>query len=59
MSIDVATIGGWGRSAVDDRVRAAHLPIYNNAAVITGSAILLALCVIVLVASVVGWWRRR
>jgi hypothetical protein len=44
---------------VDHRVRAAHLPVYNNAAVITESAILLALCFVVLVASVVGWWRRR
>ncbi len=38
---------------------AVNLPVYSHTAALTGSAILIALCLVVLIALVVGWWRRR
>jgi hypothetical protein len=35
------------------------LPTYSHTAIITGSVILLAICLAVLVALGIGWWRRR
>ena len=36
-----------------------RLPVYSHTAVLTGSAIMLALCLIVLVVWAVAWWRHR
>jgi hypothetical protein len=46
-------------SAAPASVRAAHLPVYSHTAVLTGSAIVPALCLIVLIVTAVAWWRRR
>jgi hypothetical protein len=35
------------------------VPVYSHTAVITGSVILLVICLGVLVALAIGWWRRR
>ena len=40
-------------------VCAAHLPFYSHTAALAGSAVIVALCVAVLVAMAVAWWRRR
>jgi membrane protein DedA with SNARE-associated domain len=57
--INVAAIVGWSRSAVLASVRAEDVPFYSRTEVLIGSAIMLALCLIVLVAWAVAWWRRR
>jgi hypothetical protein len=46
-------------SAVPDSLRAVGVPVYSHTEVLIGSAIMLALCLIVLVAWAVVWWRRR
>jgi hypothetical protein len=35
------------------------VPVYSHTATITGSVILLVICLVVLVALAIGWWRRR
>ena len=47
------------RSAVLASVPAERLPFYSHAEVLIGSAILLALCLMVVVATAVARWRRR
>ena len=53
-----ATVGRSG-SAVPESLRAVGVPVYTHTEVLLGSAIMLALCLVVLVALVVGWWRLR
>jgi hypothetical protein len=53
-----AIVGRIG-SAVPESLRAVGVPVYSHTEVLTGSAIILALCVVVLVALAVGWWRLR
>jgi membrane protein DedA with SNARE-associated domain len=57
--VNVAGMAGWSQSAVLAFVPAVHLPSYSHTEVLIGSAILLALCLIVLVVMAVAWWRRR
>ena len=57
--VNVAAIDGGSRSAVLASVPAEHLPFYSHTEVLIGSAILLALCLMVLVAMAVARWRRR
>ena len=57
--VNVAAIDGWSRSAVLASVLAEHLPFYSHTEVLIGSAIMLALCLMVLVAMAVARWRRR
>jgi hypothetical protein len=59
MWVMAAVIVGWSRSTALASVRAVHLPYYSHAAALTGSTIMVALCLIVLVVLAVGWWRRR
>jgi hypothetical protein len=35
------------------------LPVYGHTAVITGSMIMVAICLVVLIALGIAWWRRR
>jgi hypothetical protein len=35
------------------------VPAYSPTAIITGSVILVVICLAVLVALAIGWWRRR
>jgi hypothetical protein len=53
-----ATVGRSG-SAVPESPRAVGVPVYSHTEVLTGSAIMLALCLVVLVALAVQWWRLR
>jgi hypothetical protein len=53
-----ATVGRSG-SAVPESLRAVGVPVYSHTEVLRGSAIMLALCLVVLVALAVGWWRLR
>jgi hypothetical protein len=46
-------------SAVPESLRAVGVPAYNHTEALIGSAIMLALCLVVLVALAVGWWRLR
>jgi hypothetical protein len=46
-------------SAVPESLRAVGVPAYSHTEVLIGSAIMLALCLVVLVALAVGWWRLR
>jgi hypothetical protein len=39
--------------------RAVKLPFYSHTAAVTGSVILLAACVAVVITLLVGWWRQR
>ena len=57
--VNVAAIDGGSRSAVLASVPAEHLPFYSHTEVLIGSAIMLALCLIVLVVIAVGRWRHR
>jgi hypothetical protein len=52
-------IVGRSGSAVPESLRAAGVPVYSHTEVFRGSAIILALCVVVLVALAVRWWRLR
>jgi hypothetical protein len=54
-----SAIVGRSGSAVPESPRAAGVPVYSHTEVLTGSAITLALCVVVLVALAVRWWRLR
>jgi hypothetical protein len=36
-----------------------RLPHYTDTAALTGGTIVIVMCVIVLVAWTIGWWRRR
>ena len=54
-----SAIVGRGGSAVPQSLRAVGIPVYSHTEVLTGSAIMLALCVVVLVALAVRWWRLR
>jgi membrane protein DedA with SNARE-associated domain len=56
---NIAAIVGWSRSAVLAFVSAKDVPFYSRTEVLIGSAIMLALCLVVLVAWAVVWWRRR
>ena len=47
------------RSAALASVPADDVPFYSRTEVLIGSAIMLALCLIVLVAVAIAWWRRR
>ena len=53
-----AIVGRIG-SAVPESLRAVGVPVYSHTEVLRGSAIMLALCLVVLVALGVGWWRLR
>jgi hypothetical protein len=53
-----ATVGRSG-SVAPESLRAVGVPVYSHTEVLTGSAIMLALCVAVLVALAVRWWRLR
>ena len=57
--IKVAASVWMGGSAVLATVPADDVPFYSRTEVLIGSAIMLALCLIVLVAVAVTWWRRR
>ena len=57
--INVTAIDGRSRSAVLAFVPAKDMPFYSRTEVLIGSAIMLALCLIVLIAVAVAWWRRR
>jgi hypothetical protein len=59
VGVNVAAIDGWSRSAVLTTVLADDVPFYSRTEVLIGSAIMLALCLIVLIAVAVAWWRRR
>jgi hypothetical protein len=50
-----------GRSPTGGSVlsRAADLPVYTRTQALTGTAILLALCLIVVAVIALGWWQRR
>jgi hypothetical protein len=53
-----AIVGGSG-SVAPASPRAAGVPVYSHTEVLIGSAIVLALCLIVLATLAVGWWRAR
>jgi len=59
VGVNVAAIDGWSRSAVLATVLADDVPFYSRTEVLIGSAIMLALCLIVLIAVAVAWCRRR
>lgn len=52
-----SAIVGRSGSAVPESLRAVGVPVYSHTEVLIGSAIMLALCLVVLVALAVGWWR--
>jgi hypothetical protein len=52
-----SAIVGRSRSAVPESLRAVGVPAYSHTEALIGSAIILALCLVVLVALAVGWWR--
>jgi hypothetical protein len=52
-----SAIVGRSGSAVPESLRAVGVPVYGHAEVLIGSAIMLALCLVVLVALAVGWCR--
>jgi hypothetical protein len=54
-----SAIVGWNGSAVPESLRAVGVPAYSHTEALRGSAIMLALCLVVLVALAVGWWRLR
>ena len=54
-----SAIVGRSGSPVPESLRAVGVPVYSHTEVLTGSAIMLALCVVVLVALAVRWWRLR
>ena len=59
VGVNAGGIVGWSRSAVLAFLPAEDVPFYSRTEVLIGSAIMLALCLIVLVAVAVAWWRRR
>jgi hypothetical protein len=52
-----SAIVGRSGSAVPESLRAVGVPVYSHTEVLIGSAIMLALCLVLLVALAVGWWR--
>jgi hypothetical protein len=50
-----SAIVGRSGSAVPESLRTVGVPVYSHTEVLTGSAIMLALCLVVLVALAVGW----
>jgi hypothetical protein len=54
-----SSIVGRSGSAVPAAPRVAGLPIYTHTEGLIGSAILVALFLVVLTALAVGWWRPR
>jgi len=57
--INVTAIDGRSRSAVLAFVPAKDMPLYSRTEVLVGSAVMLALCLIVVVVLAVARWRRR
>jgi hypothetical protein len=54
-----SAIVGRSGSAVPAPPRAVGVPVYSHSEVLIGSAIMLAVCLIVLAALMVGWRRIR
>ena len=50
-------IVGRGGSAVPESLGAVGVPVYSHSEVLIGSAIMLALFLVVLIALAVAWWR--
>lgn len=57
--VNVAVMIGWSPTGGAVFSHAAELPVYTRTEALIGSAILLALCLIVFAAVALGWWRRR
>jgi hypothetical protein len=55
----LSAIVGRSGSAVPAPPRAVGVPVYSHSEVLIGSAIMLAVCLIVLAALMVGWRRIR
>ena len=47
------------RQLTDEWAATLSLPAYSHTQALTGGAILVIGCLVVLVALMVGWWRRR
>ncbi|MCV7178247.1 hypothetical protein [Mycolicibacterium sphagni] len=58
MAIVAAAPGGIRSSALAS-AGAGGIPTYSNSAAITGSAILVAALLIVLIGMAIAWWRSR
>jgi hypothetical protein len=57
--VNVAVMFGWSPTDGSVLSRAAVLPVYTGTQALTGTAILLALCLIVVAVIALGWWHRR
>ncbi len=57
--VNVTLSIGWTPTGGAVFSHAAELPVYGRAQALIGSAILLALCLIVLVVIALAWWRQR
>ena len=57
--VNVAVMIGWSPTGRSVLSRAAELPVYTRTQALTGTAILLALCLIVVAVIALRWWQRR
>ena len=57
--VNVTVMIGWSPTGRSVLSHAAELPVYTRTQAITGTAILLALCLIVVAVIALGWWRQR
>jgi hypothetical protein len=57
--VNLAVMIGWSPTGGSVLSHAAELPVYTRTQALTGTAILLALCLIVVVVIALGWWQRR
>ena len=56
--VNVTVMIGWSPTGGAVLSHAAELPAYTRTQALTGTAILLALCLIVVAVIALGWWRR-
>ena len=57
--VNVAVMIGWSPTGRSVLSHAAELPVYTRTQALTGTAILLALCLIVVAVIALRWWQRR
>jgi hypothetical protein len=57
--VNVAVMIGWSPTGRSVLPHAAELPAYTRTQALTGTAILLALCLIVVAVIALLWWQRR